>query len=114
MKTEKKKKNRVIRFGDDEWALVCERAKKAKTKNVTQYIRTISLYGEIKVFNFKEIDQMRSLISTIGNNVNQIAKVVNSTQSVYQKDIEDVQENIQSLRDYVTDYIDSLNYELIE
>ena len=108
------RKLRRVRISDEEWQIIKHRADSAKIKSVSDYIRKCALYGEIKVFNFKEIDQMRSLISTIGNNVNQIAKVVNSTQSVYQKDIEDVQENIQSLRDYVTDYIDSLNYELIE
>ncbi len=50
-------------------------------------------------------------MNRIGVNINQISTVANSTKSIYQKDIEDLQEEIKQLRLVVEDWLSPLQSE---
>ena len=75
------------------------------------YIRTISVQGSIKVFNLKELTDVYKAMNRIGVNINQISTVANSTKSIYQKDIEDLREEIKQLRLVVEDWLSPLQSE---
>ena len=71
-------------------------------------IISIDLYGEFR----KELRELSSLISRNSANLNQIAKVVNSTGIIYKDDIESIKKALQGellflseLREKVSDYI---------
>ena len=49
----------------------------------------------------------------IGNELNQIAKVVNSTQSVYAKDIEDMKKSFEYFRAVFENYLQPLKCEVL-
>ena len=65
----------------------------------------------IKVFNLKELTDVYKAMNRIGVNINQISTVANSTKSIYQKDIEDLQEEIKQLRLVVEDWLSPLQSE---
>ena len=85
-----------IGFSKEEWEIVCKKAKSARLRTGT-YIRRMSVKGEIKYYELKELVTLKRAFLSIGNNLNQIAKVANESGSVYQKDIEDLQEEFQNL-----------------
>ena len=80
-----------IGFSKEEWEIVCRKAKAARLRNGT-YVRRMAVKGEIKYYELKELVTLKRAFLSIGNNLNQIAKVANESGSVYQKDIEDLQE----------------------
>lgn len=94
----------VIYFPPDEWEVVCKKAKAANLKNGT-YIRVSATKTEIKIYDLKEILAIKRALESVGNNVNQIARTVNKTGSVYQKDIEDLQKEFKYFKDAIKNYL---------
>lgn len=101
---------KLIGYLPKEWAIISDRSKKLGMRTGT-YIRTISVQGSIKVFNLKELTDVYKAMNRIGVNINQISTVANSTKSIYQKDIEDLQEEIKQLRLVVEDWLSPLQSE---
>lgn len=101
-----------IKFNKDEYAVVCQRAEKLKVR-VGTYIRTISVQGVIKVYSLKELNDVYRALNRIGVNLNQIATVANSTNSIYQKDMEDVLKQTKELRIIVEDWLEPLEPEIL-
>ena len=61
--------------------------------NESAYIRKMAIDGMIIKLNMPEITQLNSLLRRYNNNLNQIAKKVNSTGTVYQNEIEEIKNN---------------------
>ena len=62
------------------------------TRNMEAYLRKMAIDGYIIQIDHADIKAMTAEIQKIGVNVNQIAKRVNATGSVYQEDIEEIKE----------------------
>lgn len=99
-----------IRFTKEEYDVVCRRSAEMGLRTGT-YIRTIAVQGVVKVFPLKELNDVHRALNRIGVNLNQIATVVNSTGSVYQKDMEDVLAEMKQLRIIVEDWLSPLESE---
>ena len=50
------------------------------------------LYGFVYDVDYSHIREMNALLGNIGSNLNQIAKRVNSTNTIYKKDMEEIKE----------------------
>ena len=109
----KNKKRKEIDFSISEWEAVQRRAATLNQKTGT-YIRRISTYGEIKWYDMKKYHTLEIAINAVGRNIDQIAKIANSTESIYKKDVEDLQEQMQQLKILFRTYFDDLHYDLIE
>ena len=109
----KDRKNKLVNFTPTEWEAVQRRATTLNQKTGT-YIRRISTYGEIKWYDMKQYHTLEIAINAVGRNIDQIAKVANSTQSIYKKDVEDLQEQMRQLKVLFRTYFDDLHYDLIE
>jgi len=59
--------------------------------NMSAYIRKMALDGYCIWLDLSAVREMTNQISRIGNNLNQVAKRVNETGSIYQDDIKDLQ-----------------------
>ena len=79
-----------FRVTEEERALIEQKMKLIPTDNMAAYLRKIAIDGYIIHVDHSDIKAMTAEIQKIGVNVNQIAKRVNSTGSVYQEDIEDI------------------------
>lgn len=94
------KKDRIkklIGFTPEEWEMICRKSVAAKLRTGT-FIRRMALNGELKFFDLKEISALKRAFLSIGYNLNQIAEIANSSGSVYQKDIEDLQKEFKYFR----------------
>ena len=112
MPMKKGNKEKKVYFSPAEWELVSRRSADLGMRTGT-YIRTISVQGNIKIFQLKELDDVYRAMNRIGVNLNQIAAVVNSTGSIYQKDMEDVLAEMKQLRIIVEDWLEPLESEVL-
>ena len=75
---------------EEEKALIEQKMKLVPTGNMEAYLRKMAIDGYIIQIDHSDIKAMTAEIQKIGVNVNQIAKRVNATGSVYQEDIEEI------------------------
>ena len=95
-------KAKLIKFSPEEWEKVCKRAAALNQRTGT-YIRKIAVNGIIKFYDMRKFNDLLSSLHRISNELNQIAKVANSTQSIYEKDVEDLRrlyQKVQVILDY--------------
>jgi len=112
MSRSKDKKRTEITLSQEEWKRICERADKLHMKPAT-FIREISVFGEIKHYDCSSVEKLMLAINRYGNNLNQIATVVNSSGSVYKNDVENLQNDMVSIKRAVEIYLTELKYELL-
>lgn len=73
------------------------RMKQAKKKTVGAYVRKMAISGVIVNYENKEIKTLVKSISGIQTNINQIAMRANSTNRVYDEDIEYMKKVLQDI-----------------
>ena len=91
-----------LRVSDEEDKLIRELAKKC-SMNISTYIRKSAINEKIIVCDNGMIYKLNSAVRAIGNNINQIARVANSTGSVSKKDIADIQNNYTALQKKISE-----------
>ena len=79
-----------FRVTEAERDLILEKMELIPTRNMAAYLRKIAIDGYIIQIGHSDIKAMTAEIQKIGVNVNQIARRVNSTGSVYQEDIDEI------------------------
>ena len=79
-----------FRVTEAERDLILKKMKLIPTKNMAAYLRKIAIDGYIVQVDHSDIKAMTAEIQKIGVNINQIARRVNSTSSVYQEDIDEL------------------------
>ena len=75
---------------EEERALIEQKMKLVPTRNMAAYLCKIAIDGYIIQTDHSDIKAMTAEIQKIGVNINQIAKRVNATGSVYQEDIAEI------------------------
>ena len=75
---------------EEERALIEQKMKQIPTRNMAAYLRKIAIDGYIIQINHSDIKTMTAEIQKIGVNVNQIARRINATGSVYEQDIAEI------------------------
>ena len=75
---------------EEERDLIVEKMKLIPTRNMAAYLRKIAIDGYIIQVDHADIKAMTAEIQKIGVNINQIARRVNATGSVYQEDMEEI------------------------
>ena len=79
-------------LNDDEQYILDEKFRLSKMKSKSAFLRKLVLYGFVYDVDYSQIREMNSLLGNIGSNLNQIAKRVNSTNTIYKKDMEEIKE----------------------
>lgn len=90
---EKREAAIVIRVTESELALIKDRMKEYGTSNMSAFIRKMAIDGYIVKLELPELKEMTRLLSSYSNNLNQMAKRVNATGSVYSTDLEEITQN---------------------
>ena len=79
-----------FRVTEKERALIEKKMKLVPTRNMESYLRKMAIDGYIIQIDHSDIKAMTAEIQKIGVNINQIARRVNATGSIYQDDIEEI------------------------
>jgi hypothetical protein len=95
--TKKKKPNRqrdiFIRFmvDENERDMIYKRMEQTGIKNLRAYLLKMAIDGQVVHVELNSVKEMCRLLSNATNNINQIARRVNQTDSIYSEDIADLQ-----------------------
>lgn len=60
-------------------------------ENMSAFIRKMAIDGYVINFDIPELDELISLLRRTSNNLNQIAKKVNSTDKIFENEIKEIQ-----------------------
>ena len=89
MRKFKKVKRKEVIFSLDEWKELEEKANQLSMKTGI-FIKRMALDGKITYYNAKNVAPIMNALRIIGNNINQVAKKANETNSIYAEDIEKI------------------------
>lgn len=79
-----------IKLTKEEKELFMKKLELSKSKSMAHFIRKSVLEAPIFVIDMNIFRKLQTLIGKNSNNINQIAKKVNSTGIIYREDIEDL------------------------
>jgi hypothetical protein len=79
-------------LNEDEQYILEEKFKVSHMKSKSAFLRKIILYGFVYDVDYSHIREMYGLLGNIGGNLNQIAKRINTTNSIYQEDMNEIKE----------------------
>ena len=81
-----------IYLSDDEQYILDQKWKASGMKSKSAFIRHLILYGYVYDVNYEHLREYNTTLARIGNNLNQIAKRINSTGNIYKEDMDEVKE----------------------
>lgn len=85
----------------EEKALIRKKMAIYETTNMGAFIRKMAIDGYVVKIDIPELKEMVRLLGIANNNINQIARSLNSTGQIYETDLEEIRTRIDGLYDYV-------------
>ena len=82
-----------VRLSQSELAMIRDKMTEYGTENMSAFIRKMAIDGYVIKLELPELKEMTRLLSSYSNNLNQIAKRLNSTGQIYSADIEEIQQS---------------------
>ena len=79
---------------EDEKALIYQKMRQTGTDNFSAYARKMLIDGYVIQLDYSDVKKMTAEIQKIGVNINQIARRVNATSTVYEADIQEIKERL--------------------
>lgn len=92
-------RNHILKFrvDDTEYEILKQKNQLSKCKNMSDFLRRISLGGQILNVDMSELEQMKKLIKNIADNINQISHLANMQKSIYKDDLDEIKEKISQI-----------------
>ncbi len=87
----------TLRLSDNELYILEQKCKVSNMKDKSSFLRHLILYGYVFDVDYSELQEYNSALAKIGNNLNQIAKRMNTTGNVYKADVKEVKELMQKV-----------------
>ena len=81
--------------------------------NISRFLRTSAVKSQVVLYNTADVFGLRSEIKKIGNNINQIAMVVNSNRSVYLSDVRELRKQFNEMSISISEHLKPLSYEAL-
>ena len=111
MEKTKKEKQKLefhlaMRVTSEEREILKNKAKHSGYENISTFLRKMALDGmsvRVSLEDFSDISRIAYLISTATNNINQVAKHVNETATVYSKDIQNLKAEVSKMQTQIAE-----------
>ncbi|MDL2232018.1 MobC family plasmid mobilization relaxosome protein [Ruminococcaceae bacterium OttesenSCG-928-L11] len=87
----------AIRVTEEERRQIARRMEQAGVRSLRAFVLKMAVDGYIVNLDLSDVHEMVSLLRRSSNNLNQIAKRVNETRSIYEADIQDLREHYDKL-----------------
>ena len=87
----------LFRVSPEEYDLMQQKAELSGIVSLSAYIRKMAIDGYVIKLELPELREMISLLRRSSNNLNQVARRVNSTSRIYAEDMEDMLRQQQEL-----------------
>ena len=79
-----------LRVSQEEYDLIRQKMKQSSCVNMSAYLRKMAIDGLIVKLDIPEMKEILRLLHYSGNNINQIAKLLNESEGIYVSDISDI------------------------
>ena len=86
-----------FRVTPEERELISKRMMQAGTINMAAYLRKMAIDGYVVKLELPELRERISMLRRYNNNVNQIARRVNSTGRIYDDDIQEIKTQLEKI-----------------
>ena len=86
-----------FRVTPEERELISKRMKQAGTINMAAYLRKMAIDGYVVKLELPELRERISMLRRYNNNLNQIARRVNSTGRIYDDDIQEIKTQLEKI-----------------
>ena len=98
-KMKNRERNCLLKFYvfEEEKAFILKKMERCKIKNLSAYLRKVAIDGKIEIHDYSWVRELNYNLNKIDVNINQIAKRINETNSVYQADMEDIQRKVNEI-----------------
>ena len=107
-------RNTIMKFrATEEEAAEIRRKAAAAGMSVSKFLRTAAVNSQVVLYNTADLFGLRSDLRRIGNNINQIAMVVNSNRAVYQSDVRELKKQFLELSEKLNEHLKPLSYEVL-
>jgi SepF-like predicted cell division protein (DUF552 family) len=83
MQKRKRNEQLIVRVTPEEKKLIQKKMLQYRTKNFSRYARKMLIDGYVIHLDLSEFQKLSGEINAIGKNINQIAKAVNATGSIF-------------------------------
>jgi macrodomain Ter protein organizer (MatP/YcbG family) len=93
-----------IDFDIKDWEKIERRAEACHT-TTSKYLRQVILNAEPTFYDMKEVAPLLNGMRIISNNINQVAKKANETNSIYAEDLQKIKENHQQLCHMLSQFV---------
>ena len=89
------KRNTTVKFrlSESELSMIQEKMKEYGTDNMSAYLRKMAVDGYVVKIELPELKEMIRLLSNYSNNINQIAKRVNASGTIYAEDFNEIRQS---------------------
>ena len=101
-----------IKFTDEQYAVVSKKAEELGLRPGA-YVKKMAIQGEIKRYDLSELRDITRSFRMIGTELNQIAKVANSTGEVTGKAVEEIKRQYEILEGVFENYLKPLKPNVI-
>ena len=89
----RERQNRLtLRLSDDEFYILEQKCRASNMRDKSAFLRHLIIYGCVYDVDYSHLREYNAALAKIGNNLNQIAKRMNATGSVYADDVKEVKE----------------------
>ena len=103
MQNRTRNKQLNLKFTDEELNYFKKKKKLSSVNNYTDFLLKTVANCRIYTIDTKPLLALVNEVNKVGVNINQIAKVINTTRSVYQNDITELQQKIAVIEDKLSD-----------
>ncbi len=86
-----------IFLSDDEQYILNRKFLQSGMQSKSAFIRHLILYGYVYEADYSHLQEYNTALARIGNNLNQIARRINTTGNVYKNDIDEVKELMEKI-----------------
>ncbi len=86
-----------IFLNDDEKYILERKFLQSGMQSKSAFIRHLILYGYVYEVDYSHLQEYNAALARIGNNLNQIARRINTTGNIYKDDIDEVKELMEKI-----------------
>lgn len=99
MKKENARRSKMLHFAvmEEEARIIDAKMKQLEIHNISAFLRAMVLNGYVLKLDLPQLREMIRLLANLTNNVNQIARRVNEHGSIYESEIDEIQEKVNRL-----------------
>ncbi len=92
------RKHRItLRLNDNEKRILDSKWKMSGMRSRNSFLRQLLIEGIVYDVDYSYLREYNAQLGKIGGNINQIAKRINETRSIYEKDITDIRKEMKKL-----------------